>query len=422
MSELAGAVAGYTGDGEPPRTSAARDPAVVYLAAFVVVGLALTLSGPAIGLLKAQVGAGTGAIGVVFTAQGAGYLVGALVLGHGYDRGSGNRLMALSLVAVAVGTLCLPLPDELLLLCLTFAAVGVAAAVVDVGGNTLLGWSRGGGAAPWLAALHFCFGLGALASPLVVAASDHLSDGIGPAAVAVAVTSVAVAAWVFPLPTPPRPEPAAVSHDRTAAERGTMLVSIFLFLYVGVEVGFAGWIHTYAEELDFGATGATALTAAFWAAFTVGRLVSVPVAQRWPSRGILTSSCVLTVVAAGILAFGGLAVDGAPTGVAWPATILLGLAVAPQFPMAIAFAGEHLRVTASTMSKFVAAAGIGTLVLPWTIGAVLDAQGARAMPVAVFAGALAALGWWLFTARVLAPQQPLELGTASAGARDNSAA
>ncbi len=65
-----------------------------YLFSFVVLGVVLGMLGPALEGLSAQVGASVSGISFVFVAQSAGYLVGALAGGRGYDRGLGHRLLA----------------------------------------------------------------------------------------------------------------------------------------------------------------------------------------------------------------------------------------------------------------------------------------------------------------------------------------
>ena len=47
-----------------------------------------------------------------------------------------------------------------------------------------------------------------------------------------------------------------------------MLPASFFLLYVGLEVGFAGWVPTYGEELRLSDVGVTWLTATFWIGFT----------------------------------------------------------------------------------------------------------------------------------------------------------
>jgi fucose permease len=170
-------------------------------------------------------------------------------------------------------------------------------------------------------------------------------------------------------------------------------------LYVGIEVGFAGWIATYAQSVRLGGSGAgAALTAVFWGAFTVGRLGGVAIATRVRSIALLVGSCVLTTLAAIalVVAHG----RGAPV---WGATVLLALGLSPQFASMLAFANEHLPLTGSATSWFLGAAAIGGLTVPWLIGQLFSASGSGALPAVVLIGAVATLAWVLVLDRVLPP-------------------
>ena len=80
------------------------------------------------------------------------------------------------------------------------------------------------------------------------------------------------------------------------------MISVFFVLYVGVELGFAGWVYTYAEDLDIGGSnGAAWLTATFWAFFALGRLLGIPLAAVVPPRRMLFGACMLTVAASALL-------------------------------------------------------------------------------------------------------------------------
>jgi FHS family Na+ dependent glucose MFS transporter 1 len=164
---------------------------------------------------------------------------------------------------------------------------------------------------------------------------------------------------------------------------------VFLFVYVGAELGFGGWIHTYAGDVGFSDGGATAITAAFWASFSIGRVISIGLAHRLTSWTILVWSCWIGL-AGGVALVAG---DGEPAAV-WTATVVLGLALAPQFAMAIAYAGEREPVSGATAARLIAAAGLGGLVLPWVVGQVLDAHGPAGMPWTVLL-CLATLVAWL---------------------------
>jgi fucose permease len=161
-----------------------------------------------------------------------------------------------------------------------------------------------------------------------------------------------------------------------------------LLLNVAAELSFAGWIHTYCEDVGLGAATATGATAAFWAAFVTGRLLSVFLARRMTSAAMLSRSAMLALAGGAVMAIG----RGSPTTV-WPGVVLIGLGLAPQFPMTIAFGGERFAVTAAMMSRFVAAAGAASLVFPFLTGRLIDASGTGAFPVTVSVILAANLVW-----------------------------
>ena len=318
--------------------------------------------------------------------------------------GGGLLLLAASLLAVAWA-------PSLLWLAVVFPVVGLAGGSIDVGGNTLLVWTKGRQAGPFLNALHLCFGIGALVAPLLVNRALAWSDGVGGAFAVTAVPTVLAAVVLFTRSSPTPVD--AEGHDSGghAPRRLLAALAMFFFLYVGVEVGFGGWVYTYAQEIHLGGeNGPAALTAVFWGSFTLGRLLSVWVAQRLPAAGLLSGSCLLAVGAALVL----VVADGAGPAV-WAGTVLFGLGTAPQFATMIAFAERHLPLTGEATSWFLGAAALGTMAMPWLIGQLLDARGARAMPLAVFVAAVVTLAWFGVVRRLLVRRAD---GAPAAGGRD----
>jgi fucose permease len=92
-----------------------------------------------------------------------------------------------------------------------------------------------------------------------------------------------------------------------------------------------------------------------------------------------------------------MALGNGNTALVWSMTALLGITLAPQFATMIAYTEDHIHLTGRATSWFVSAAGLGGLALPFSIGYLLD-RSSGAMPVAVFAGAVATTGW-LFVVR-----------------------
>ena len=379
-----------------------NDPAMLYLAAFVALGLAATLLGPAIPLLRDLTGADESEISLLFVIPAPGYIVGATVAGRLYDRGGGHRVLAGGLLVMAAGALFVPFAtSSVLLLGVAFAVVGIGMSFVDVGCNALLVWSRDGNVGSIMNALHLCFGIGALIGPLSVGFSEWAFEDIWSASLVAAVPAVVVALAVLRRPSPtPRVSghnmAAATAAGRPMTSRGALaLIAVFFAVYVGLELGFAGWISTFAEETGLGEAPIPALTAAtFWAGFTACRVASIPLARRVSSERMLAVSCTAAVAAAGLLV-----VAGDVAAVVWFATFAFGASVAPQYPMMVAMAEERIGLSGGATSVIVGASSLGGLVLPWTIGQMLDARGAEVMPQVITVAALVLLGWFVVVER-----------------------
>jgi FHS family Na+ dependent glucose MFS transporter 1 len=361
----------------------------LYLASFLIVGLAMSVLGPALTDLRERSGADIGDIGILFVGQSLGYIVGSFTGGRLFDRFHSHRVFAGSLVLLGIGLALVPVFDALTGLFVTFVVIGFGGSICDLGGNTLLMWRLGAGSGRAMNLLHLCFGLGALMSPLVV----HI--GLDLATRAAAVGCAALAVWALRLPAPSRPPHAREEHTDTTLSI-LLLLFLFFFLYVGLEVGFAGWIKTYGEEIGFTELTATWLTTVFWLGFTGGRLLASAIANRVRPDTILYVACVASTVAAAVMIAG-----GGNTAVVWTGTALMGLATAPQFPGMMTLAERRIHISGSATSWFVGGAGAGGLVFPFVIGRFFDARGADALPVAAFVLAIATFGAFVTANRAL---------------------
>ena len=377
----------------------------LYLAVFIALGLALSLLGPALTFLRERAGVSKGEIGVLFAAQSLGYLVGSLVSGRFYDRGYGHRAIAAGLFGIAASALVIPHVTSVGALAVPVAFVGAFCACVDVGCNTLVVWhSRRTGSIRLLNGLHLFFGIGALLTPGLVNRSLAWGGGLGPITTLLAVYAVVIGfvALAHDSPTHGVDGSAADANAPQTPIRILAVIGVFFFLYVGVEIGFSGWITTYAEGIDLpGANAATWLNTAFWVSFTLGRLIAVILAKHVRTGVMLGASCALTVVLLAVMALG----NGSPTMV-WLTTPLIGIAVAPQFATMIAYAEERIVLSGRATSWFVSASGIGGLALPFLIGQLLDGS-SGAMPITVGIAAAAATAWLLIVRSTLRGAAPV---------------
>ena len=344
-----------------------------YYLASIALGLVTASLGPSLSGLAQQVSASLDEISILFTALALGYLIGALLGGRAYDRAPGHAVMGTVLALLALMMALVPLAPRLWLLVGVMLLAGVAAGTVDVGGNTLLVWLHGHEVGPFMNGLHFCFGLGAFASPMIVAQVVRLSGDINWAYWIIASLIAPVGVWILRLPSPAR-----VNQGADVTKRGSasivVLIAAVLLLYVGAKSSMGGWIYTYATATGLSNEAQAAyLTSLFWGTFTAGRLLSIPLVRQFSPRATLIAAWGGCLASAGAMVLLGdvrLAL--------WLGTIGVGLSMAPIFPTMISFGERRMPITGQITSWFFVGGSLGGMTLPWLIGQLFESIGPRA--------------------------------------------
>lgn len=357
-----------------------------YYLAFIILGLGAAIIGPTVDSLAEQVGVTVGTISSLFAARSITYLAGSLLSGKLFDRLPTHGLMAAVLILMAGMFFVAPLTPWFVVLVLVFAALGWAEATLDLGGNLSLMWVHGHDVGPYMNGLHFFFGLGAFLAPLFVAWSLRQFGGITWAYWVMGGLAIPPALWLMRQSSPRLAEPVETGTTGSVTQAGFVaLIAVFYFLYVGAEVGFGGWIYTYAisqpgiPQIGQMAELAAYLTSAFWGAFTAGRLVAIPLAARWRARTLLL------VDLFGALGSVGLILLFPTSWVAiWTGAIGLGLSLASVFPTVMAFAERRMVINGAVARWFFVGAGLGGTVLPWAIGRLIEPRGPMVIMTAIF--------------------------------------
>ena len=353
-----------------------------YYLAFIGLGLVGASLGPTLPGLADNTGTALSAISMLFTARALGYLGGSLVAGWAYDRYRGHPIVAGAILLMALLMATVPFIPLLLILLGILFVIGLAEGTMDVGVNALIVWLHRPNVGPVMNALHFFFGVGAFLSPLIVAQMILASGGIDWAYWAIALLLVPIALWLGRLPSP-----AGVTEDEHVDGGRTDrllagLTVLFLFLNVGVEVSFSGWIYTYAvEQVQFTPAQAAYLNSGFWGAFTLGRLISIPFTARIRPRYLLLAELVLAILCVTLMLL-------------WPMSHLVlwigvcgtGLAISSIFPVTLTWAGRHMRMTGQVTSWFFIGASIGAMFFPWLIGQFFERTGPQVTMITIMGG------------------------------------
>lgn len=379
-----------------PSSSLQLQQTLAYYAAFILLGMVMASLGPTLPRLARHTGTEIQEISFLFIGRSLGTVLGALLGGSLYDRRPGHPVISTTLAVVALMLLLTPLIPRLWLLTITLFLLGAGEGVLDVGTNTLLVWVHGAKVAPYMNGLHFFFGVGTFFSPLIFAQSLLHSGDIVWGYWALALLVLPLLFRFLRLPAPPIHKPQAEGSGGSQQDRLLVLViALFLGLYVGTEVGFGGWIASYALALGLtGEAAAAYLTSAFWGAFTVGRLVSIPLAARVrPSRVLLVD------LSGALLSVGLLLLWSHSLLLTAVATVTLGLFLAAIFPTTLAVAERRLAITGRVTSWIFVGASGGAMIVPWLIGQLIAWRGAEVMGVALLVDLLGAFALFVLLLR-----------------------
>ena len=355
---------------------------ILYYISYAGLGLSVGVFGPSLLRLAGNTGTTIGQVSAMFFFHSLGYMLGAVIGGRGYDRFAGHPIMSLMLVCMAITLAVTPLISVLWLLILVMLLLGVAQGALDVGGNALLLWSYGSKVGPYMNGLHLFFGVGAFLAPVLVAQSVSAVDSLNLAYWGMAALMLIPAVGLMFMRSPSQADESNDSTKSGVRNKVVLLgmVAAFLMFYIGMEHAITGWISTYATTTNLlNEISAAYATSLFWGAFTVGRVLSIPLAIK------LRPSQVLTIDLLGCFA-------GVLVLLLWPGSVAalrislagIGFFAAPLFPTIITFAENRMPLSGKTTSLFFVGASIGGMFFPWLIGQFYASVGPRVVPITIF--------------------------------------
>ncbi|MEO8539965.1 MAG: MFS transporter [bacterium] len=360
-----------------------RLEAAACLALFVT-GVYATSFGPALPILAADFGVSLDRAGLLLSTLFFGSIIASTAMATSLHRFDQRALAAAGLAAVGVGCLALGFAEAF--------AVGVASVVLIGAGDGLLvaavhtlvsQVSRD--VAKGINRINLYFAVGAIVGPLWTGAV--LAAGADQRALVYAgIAALAFAGGLFTILSPKPPASRMEDHADRRLSRLTVVMGLVLFLYVGAEFGLGSWVATYSDrEFDAGIFAGAVVTAGYWGALMVGRIVS-----GWLfGRGVSARRVLLGSIALGMVTSAGIAAANQSFGLAVAAAFATGLAFGPIWPAAMAIAAGSGRGNAP--AAMVTIGNSGGLVFPWVQGHILVSAGAAtgiAMSAVLCAGML----------------------------------
>ncbi|MFF5247200.1 MFS transporter [Streptosporangium sp. NPDC000095] len=439
----------------PVLSSPWRAPVVLAYATFVLAGLNAGVGGVLLPTLIGDYGVDMTTIGITFFVSSAGFMLAGSTTGPLLER-LGTRLsLAVAGGLYVISTLYMATRPPFAAFVAVQLVVGYGTGVLESVLNAYL--AELPSATTLLNRLHAFFGVGALLGPLLAAwtltflpwtavwlvlalaclpllagflvayprrtadVADALDASVKPGVpVPPAVPEPSVrpgapssepsAKEEAPYPDPPVPSAGLLGSEpersglltsvlRTPA---VVLASVFLAVYVGLEISVGNWGFTFLVE-EHAQTGLTAgyIASGYWLGLTLGRFLISPVATRVGLTAVgmtyvclvgVTASTVLTWVAPGVV-------------VATAGFLLLGFFLGPVFPTAMAVVPTltTARLVPTAIGIMNGVSVIGGAALPWLTGAIGQSVGIWTLMPAVVLLALLQLALWRTIVARMAP-------------------
>lgn len=352
---------------------------------FLLTGLGTAMLGPILPLLARTWHLRDEQSGLLLMAQFCGAFAGGASMSWKLRRG-----LLVGLVAATLGIACFSAAPGLVLACagLLLGGFGIGHSITAI--NILAGLRFTERRASTLALLNFFWSLGAMLAPLLTAVLTtrfRLGTVIGGLAGLFGLSGLAFFAQVR---QGPRDVPQADEGGRAIRGLPSRTLVIFLsmlFLYGGLETCLSGWLTTYS--LRYGGRGlwvSESTTLLFWMSLTAGRAASsallLVAREKLVWRSALVATMLLTLA---------LALSHSTSAIAL-STVLLGLSVAPWFPITFSLLmAEQPRPRQAGL--VISVSGLGAASLPWLMGVISTRAGglqaALITPILAGAGLLA---------------------------------
>jgi MFS transporter, FHS family, glucose/mannose:H+ symporter len=344
-------------DSKMSKSSSSRRAMLLVLhPAFALTGVGCAITGALLPSLAQTFALTDSQSGLLVFAVYAGMATGALLC-----RGNYARIIAFGLAAVAATSIGMAFAERPLLFPIAFL-YGASVSAPMTATSLFAGRNYPARRAATLTALNFAWSVGAMAGPLFAA---RVLAPLGWRAVYEFLAGAALlAAIATGLSLRDQEETPHVTAETTGFRnvRLIALFAVFFFLEVGMETTAGAWISTHILRSTATTVAlAAAASSIFWGGFLFSRGLAPLVLLRLRPQRMLQATIVVALGASTLL----LVCHSAVPLVL--AVLLLGLALAPIFPVALAEFFERARL--SSDSRFVLAlSAFGGAVFPWLVG------------------------------------------------------
>jgi MFS transporter, FHS family, glucose/mannose:H+ symporter len=344
---------------------------------FILVGATSALFGPLLTTFSHHFHVSLATAGEVLSVYFVGALLGVLPGWWGLKRTTGRRVVTISLIAVAAGTLSSGLSHSWPFFLTSVFLLGLGFGSLDMSLNVLLSRTAPAGRAHRLSFVNAGYGLGAVLSPLIIVLA-HPRNFPG---VFITIAVVALVMTTFNGGVHAPPQRAEALQSRVSAERSQRMPILLTFVaayifYVAMETSASGWMSSQLQRGGYSTSVGSVVTAAFWMGMTIGRSLGGPLHRVISERRLVIGGLVLAV---------GAELAGTSNHLALVAYPLLGLILASIFPMGLLWYTRLLPHDSDGITIILFAMMAGGVIGPGGVSLLVSHFGIHVVPYA-FAG------------------------------------
>ena len=246
-------------------------------AVFLLLGIVIASYGPSIPHITERFTVSASVAGLIVSANFLGEVIGLMALGLTHARWQLGGRLAVGTSLFAGGLLLAAAAPTWPLLLLAVFVLGVGAGGLVVLVNLYFATRFGRRSPAMLGLVNTAYGVGTFIGPALVALTREYPIVFAGTGAGALVCLVFLRRAVDEAPRPELAPPAL--NARTVGI--VITFALLLLVYEGLEAGVGTWEATDLLSLGFSAQFAAGATSVFWGAFTLGRVLTAPLAVRW---------------------------------------------------------------------------------------------------------------------------------------------
>ncbi|KAI1299625.1 Major facilitator superfamily domain-containing protein 4A [Halotydeus destructor] len=365
---------------------------------YFAIGLVGSITGPTILELQCALSVSYVEIIKIIPTRAAGWAIGSLLAGMLYEHVDPLMALATSSTLMGMGAILIPRTNSLAALLTTACITSMAGGMIDNGSTILTLYIWGKESQFYMQALHFSYGLGALAAPLLssqflstVNLSSKMEDGCDPENMSVGTPYAIIGAfclWVAMLflylhcshgQTDEHPtrltqdaDPVTGTNYSSWTKRVAILVAgMFLFTLLGLEIGMSNFITSFAVMSDhhFSKQVGAYMTSLYWVSYTFFRLFVIMVMTKISiTVNIIAELSILVIANIFLVPFG-----NSVEWCLWLGTALAGIGLSTVWASTFSLLEVHFPVTSRVATFLDLSACLGEWALPIFMGYAIEA-------------------------------------------------